>query len=117
MLLKLHHSVADGMAAVAIMGSLFDFQPDAPEPVPERWAPEPVPATWSLIADNVSSKIRTLERAATVLAHPLDSSSGARARIRVAREALDRATAPRTSLNQVVRSGRRVRSLRLDLGR
>jgi diacylglycerol O-acyltransferase / wax synthase len=115
-LLKLHHSVADGMAAVAIMGSLFDLQPDAPEPVPERWVPEPVPDTWSLIADNVSSKTRTLERAATILAHPRRLAGGARVRIRVAREAFGGVRAPRTSLNREVRSGRRVGFLRLDLG-
>jgi len=115
-LLKLHHSVADGMAAVAIMGSMFDFQPDAPDPVPDQWAPEPVPGAWSLVADNLSSKIGASGRAATMLAHPLRLVRGARVRIRVAREALGHASAPRTSLNQVVRSGRRIRFLRLDLG-
>ena len=115
-LLKLHHSVADGMATVAIMGALLDFQPDAPDPVPARWAPEPVPRAGSLIADNLSSKIRTVGRAATTLAHPGQLIKGARVRFRVAREALGQAAAPRTSLNQVVRSGRRVRFLRLNLG-
>jgi diacylglycerol O-acyltransferase len=115
-LLKLHHSVADGMAAVAIMGSLFDFEPDAPDPVPEPWAPEPVPGWWSLVADNFSTKIRTVGRAARMLGHPLLLVKGARVRIRVAREALGQISAPRTSINQVVRFGRRIRFLRLDLG-
>jgi WS/DGAT/MGAT family acyltransferase len=114
-LLKLHHSVADGMAAVAIMGSLFDLQPDAPDPVTDRWAPEPVPGEWSLVADNLSNKIRIVGLAATMLVHPLRLVRGARVRIRVAREALGQ-VAPSTSLNQVVRSGRRIRFLRLDLG-
>jgi WS/DGAT/MGAT family acyltransferase len=115
-LLKLHHSVADGMAAVAMLGSLFDFQPDAPDPVPDRWAPELVPAAWSLVADNLFAKLRTVGRAPAVLAHPLRLIGGARLRIRVAREALGKADAPRTALNQVVRSGRRVRFIRLNLG-
>lgn len=115
-LLKLHHSVADGMAAVAIMSSLFDFQSDAPDPVPDRRTQEPVPGAWSLVADNLSSKIRTLGRAATMLAHPGQFVRGVRVRILVAREALGQAAAPRTSLNQAVRSGRRVRFLQLDLG-
>jgi WS/DGAT/MGAT family acyltransferase len=115
-LLKLHHSVADGTAAVAIMGSLFDLQPDTPDPAPERWIPEPVPGAWLLIADNLSNKIRTLADALGKLAHPLRLIREARLRIRVARDALGKADAPRTSLNQVVRSGRRVRLLRLDLG-
>ena len=114
-LLKLHHSVADGMAAVTIMGSLFDFEADAPEPVPGQWAPEPVPGGWSLLAGNFSSKIRTAGRAAAMLTHPPRLVSGARIRIRVARQALGQSSAPRTSLNQVVRPGRRIRFLRLDL--
>ena len=114
-LLKLHHSVADGMAAVTIIGSLFDLEPDAPEPVPGPWAPEPVPGPWSLVADNFSGKIRTAGRAAATLAHPLRLAAGARVRLRVARRALVHSSAPRTSLNQVVRPGRRIRFLRLDL--
>ena len=114
-LLKLHHSVADGMAAVMIMGSLFDFEADAPEPVPEQWAPEPFPAGWSLLAGNFSGKIRAAGHAAAMLAHPPRLVRGARIRIRVARQALGQSSAPRTSLNQVVRPGRRIRSLRLDL--
>jgi WS/DGAT/MGAT family acyltransferase len=115
-LLKLHHSVADGMAAVAIMGSLFDFQPDAPDPVSDLWTPEPVPGEWSLVADNLSNKIRIVGRGARMLAHPLRLVRAARVRVRVARETLGQVSAPPTSLNQVVQSGRRVRFLRLDLG-
>lgn len=115
-LLKLHHSVADGMAAVAMMGALFDTQPDAADPPLERWAPEPIPGAWSLVADNLSTKIGSVGRAAAKLAHPLRLAGGAGVRLRVAREAFGGVSAPRTSLNAPVRSGRRVRFLRLDLG-
>jgi diacylglycerol O-acyltransferase / wax synthase len=114
-LLKLHHSVADGMAAVTIIGSLFDFEADAPEPVPGQWAPEPIPGGWSLLAGNFSGKIRTVGRAGAMLTHPPRLVSGARSRIRVARQALGHSSAPRTSLNQVVRPGRRIRFLRRGL--
>ncbi len=115
-LLKLHHSVADGMAAVTIMRSLFDSGPGAPEPLPEPWAPEPVPGRWPLVADNVSHKLRAAGRAAATLTHPLRLAGRSRVRMWVARQALGASTAPRTSLNQVVRPGRRIRFLRLDLG-
>jgi diacylglycerol O-acyltransferase len=114
-LLKLHHSVADGLASVAVMGSLFDFEPDAPDPVPEPWTPKPIPRWWSLVADNFSHKLRGVGRAAAMLGHPLRAVKEARLRIRVARQALGQISAPATSLNQVVRSGRRIRFLRLDL--
>lgn len=114
-LLKLHHSVADGLASVAIMGSLFDFEPDAPDPVPEPWIPKPIPQWWSLVADNLSNKFRGVGRVAAMLGHPVRVVREARLRIRVVREALGQISAPATSLNQVVRLGRRIRFLRLDL--
>ena len=103
------------MAAVAIMGSLFDVEPEAPEPAPEPWVPEPIPGRWSLVADNFSNMFRTAGRAAAMLAHPRRLVMEARVRIRVARQALGQTRAPRTSFNQVVRPGRRIRFLRLDL--
>ena len=114
-LLKLHHSIADGMAAVTIVGSLFDLEPGAPEPLPEPWAPERVPGRWPLVADNVSHRFRAVGCAAAMLTHPLRLLNGASVRMRAARQALGASTAPRTSLNQVVRPGRRTRFLRLDL--
>ena len=38
-LLKLHHSVADGLAALEILGGLFDLAPDAPDPVTPSGTP------------------------------------------------------------------------------
>ncbi len=114
-LLKLHHAVADGMAAVAIMGSLFDVEPDAHDPVPAPWRPEPIPWRGSLLADNLSTKARTLGRVAATLAHPERLMSGARVFALVVRRSLGHQGAPRTSLNRPVRVGRRIGFLRLDL--
>ena len=114
-LFKLHHSVADGLAAVAMMGSLFDLRPDATDPAAERWAPQPDPGAWSLIADNLSAKTRTALRAAATLAHPARLARSGSDGLRVAREAVGHDRAPQTSLNRVVRAGRRIRFLRLDL--
>lgn len=114
-LLKLHHAVADGMAAVAIMGSLFDIEPDAHDPLPAPWRPEPVPWRGSLLADNLSTKARTLGRGAATLAHPARLMSGARVIALVVRRSLGHQGAPRTSLNRPVRVGRRIGFLRLDL--
>ena len=115
-LLKLHHSVADGMAAITIMGSLFDFGPGDADPEPETWAPEPIPTWWSLVVDNFWTKIRAATRVVGILVRPQRLVRGAQARIRVAREAMGQTNAVRTSLNQVVRSGRRIGFLRVDLG-
>lgn len=114
-LLKLHHSMADGMAAMMIMGTMFDFEPDAPDPVLEQWAPEAIPPLRTFVADNLRNKLNAVVRGAVMLAHPARAVRKVGAWIRMAREALGQTSAPHTSLNQVVRSGRRIRFLRLDL--
>jgi diacylglycerol O-acyltransferase / wax synthase len=114
-LLKLHHAMADGMAAVALMGSLFDIGPDAPDPVSAPWLPDPIPSGWSLLANNFTSMVRAVGRGVATLAHPHRVSSGAGVFVQVARRIVGQKASPRTSLNQVVRAGRRVRFLRLEL--
>ncbi|HET7870400.1 MAG TPA: wax ester/triacylglycerol synthase family O-acyltransferase [Actinomycetota bacterium] len=114
-LLKLHHAVADGAGAVAIMGSLFDLAPDVADPASSPWTPEPIPGGWSLLAENLSTAIRTVGRAAASLAHPGRAAGGMRVLMDVVRRSVGVKGAARTSLNQVVRPGRRIRYLRLDL--
>lgn len=113
-LLKLHHCVADGMAAVAVMGSLFDLEPDATDPVSAPWTPEPIPGAWSLLADNLSGKVRTVGRGAAALAHPIRLARAVGLFVALARETLGGKASPRTSLNQPVLAGRRVRFLRVS---
>jgi len=116
-LLKLHHAVADGLAAVAIMGSLFDFEPDAPEPDLVPWTPEPIPGSWPLLVDSLSSRIQTLRRAIAALSHPLRLLTQVRAFAVMTRRYFEKRAAPASSLNQPVRPGRLVRFLRLDVAR
>ncbi len=113
-LLKLHHCVADGTAAVAVMGSLFDLEPDATDPVSAPWTPEPIPAAWSLLADNLSGKVRTVGRGAAALAHPIRLARAVSLFVMLARGTLGSKASPRTSLNQPVLAGRRVRFLRVS---
>ncbi|HEX6301202.1 MAG TPA: wax ester/triacylglycerol synthase family O-acyltransferase [Acidimicrobiia bacterium] len=116
-LLKLHHAVADGLAAVAIMGSLFDFEPDAPEPDLVPWTPEPIPGAWPLLVDTLSSKIQTLRRAIAALSHPLRLLRQVRAFAVMTRRYFEKTAAPASSLNEPVRPGRLIRFLRLDVAR
>jgi len=114
-LLKLHHAVADGTAAVAIGAALFDFDPDAPDPAPAPWSPEPVPGGWSLLADNLRASARRAGRGAAALVHPGRLLRGARTIALVAKRSAGVKGAPRTSLNRPVEAGRRIGFLRLDL--
>jgi WS/DGAT/MGAT family acyltransferase len=114
-LLKLHHAVADGIAAVSVMASLFDPGPDDPAPATGTWAPRPVPTRRQLLADNLAARREQAGRAAAGLAHPVRLAQAARVLAGVSRQAASPAGAPRTSLNRRVEAGRRIRFLQLDL--
>ena len=49
---KLHHSVADGSAAVALLRNVVEAATVAPDPAPpaDGWAPEPLPTRGRLVA-------------------------------------------------------------------
>lgn len=105
-LLKLHHTIADGMGAVAIMGSLLDLEPDAPDPAPVAWWPEPVPPVRRLVMDSLATKAKAIWRI------PAGLADGGRDLAWSFRQV---SAAPRTSLNRPVRAGRAFRWVRLNL--
>jgi diacylglycerol O-acyltransferase / wax synthase len=115
-LLKLHHSVADGMAAVAIMGSLFDLEANAEDPAVQPWSPAPIPTSWELVSDSLRTKLAAADHALQALAHPARPLGSLRTFVSEGSRALhQRRRAPETSLNRAVRPGRRIRFFRLDL--
>jgi len=114
-LLKLHHSVADGMAAVMLMTSLFDAESGAPEPAVQPRAPQPMPKGSQLLLDNLSAKMQRAQRGVLALAHPVRLATDLHVLAGITRRVLTPARAPSTSLNQRVQTGRRIRFLRLNL--
>ena len=74
-LLKLHHAVADGMAALAIMRSLLDAGTAEVAPVP--WRVEPPPPAWALRRDNLAGRVRGIREACRALGHPTRVLHGA----------------------------------------
>ena len=115
-MLRLHHSFVDGVAAVALTQTLFDFQPDAPDPDPATWAPEAPPGNWSLIKENVTSRSIGLLRFLAYLPHLRRVARG------FANAVHDTwlmyrfsGSAPKTSINRAVSRGRVVRYLCADL--
>ena len=116
LLLKPHHTLADGTAAVALMTSLFDSHHQDREERPTQQKPTAMPTAAALVADNLSQGTRRISRAArAALIDPAGYVRGLRTRFRVALRLLNPNRAPRTSLNQPARPGLQVRYLRLSL--
>ena len=114
-LLKLHHCVADGLAAVGLMGSLFDVDAHESDPDPAPRTPEPIPGAWACLIDNLARKSRTALQAAAMLAHPRRLAQAVGVSADLLRQTLGAHAGPPTSLNRPVLAGRRVGFLRLDL--
>jgi WS/DGAT/MGAT family acyltransferase len=112
MLFKLHHSVADGLGALALLGSLFDEAPIVAERSEAAWVAAPSPSRYELFGDNVRGRLAALasllhpERAARTLGSVVADAT------RVARAW---AAAPRTSLNGSRTGSRSARVVRLGL--
>jgi len=114
-LLKLHHTIADGQAAVRIMGSLTDLTAEAPDPAPAPWTPR-VGARRLATAGGQHLHQSTAGRPSGGGAGPSDTSRPGDRRLLAggAQDHGDEGRRP-TSLNRPVEAGRRVAFLRLDL--
>jgi diacylglycerol O-acyltransferase / wax synthase len=107
-LLRVHHVVADGGAALAAFGSLLDLTADAPTPTAPPWTPTPIPTTSELLRDNARRRRQELGRGWSGLVHPSRTLRLARRAWPAWREVLTERPAPRTSLNHPVGAERRL---------
>jgi WS/DGAT/MGAT family acyltransferase len=98
--IKMHHTVADGVAGVTLLGKLLDQQPDPPVEPGLSWTPEPIPPASALLRDNMARRVRTARRLLNELAHPIDTTRRVRSAWPSARVGLADQDAPRTSLNR-----------------
>jgi diacylglycerol O-acyltransferase len=115
MVVKLHHCVADGIAGVATIGSLFDLEPDRPRFDSPTWTPAPLPTNLELFADALRRRIAGGERKLSALSHPIDSLRKLAPYRTIAREFYGEEPAPATSLNFVPGLDRRLSILRGSL--
>lgn len=100
--MRMHHVVADGMAAVATLGSLLDPTPEGQvrEVAPRASCPEP--STRQLAVDNLQRRLRGPARMLRTVARPGPALHGLRAAWPSTRELLGGAPGPRTSLDGLV---------------
>jgi diacylglycerol O-acyltransferase / wax synthase len=116
LVLKLHHSLADGLAAVQLAGILLDGTADAPSPTPPPWQPRPAPSGSALLADNLAGRSATLAAALARLRHPGRLAAQARVLAGAAQMAAGgRRHRPRSVLRRPVGGRRRLAVVRAGL--
>jgi diacylglycerol O-acyltransferase len=117
LLIRLHHVVADGIAALAMFGSLVDPAPGTEVPEPPPWTPVPAPGTATLAADQLRRQALLLRHLTVRLCHPRAAVTRLGVLARQARQAAREGRAPRVSLNVPVTGPRRLLLIRADLRR
>ena len=117
--MKMHHTIADGVAGVAAFGALLDPAAETAGPVTPTWVPASAPSTGELLRDNLRRRVQGLGRMASSLAHPAGMLRGSRATWPAWREFFAEQRAPRTSLNRPIGADRRLALIgtRLDVAR
>ena len=120
MLIRFHHVLADGMAALLLLGTLFDAapvdsSPEAPESQGSPWAARPVPARSELLGDELRRSITGLRRGLDKIEHPRRTVAPASTFFHQALQLAREGRAPSTSLNRPVSRQHHVLLVRADL--
>jgi WS/DGAT/MGAT family acyltransferase len=112
---RLHHTIADGMAGVATLGALLDAEPDPPLPPAVEWTPTPPATARELLRDNLRRRGRSVRKALGVAAHPVATARRVRRAWPAAMVGILGERAPRTSLNRPIGAHRRFAVIRTRL--
>jgi diacylglycerol O-acyltransferase / wax synthase len=112
---RLHHAIADGMAAMTTISALLDPAPDAPAPPARPWTPGRPPSAHVLLADNLRRHAERLAGAWSTLVRPGSTLRRLRAAWPATHELLGEAPAPKTSLDRMVGPGRTLALIRTTL--
>lgn len=115
LLIRLHHVVADGLAAMAMIGALLEPAAGAPAAAPPPWVPAPVPRTRQLFAANLRWRAGALAGAWSRPGQPLARIRRLRVLARQTRQMAREGRAPRLSLNRPAGTRRRLLLVRADL--
>jgi diacylglycerol O-acyltransferase len=117
MLIRFHHVLADGIAALLLLGTLFDSAPDTPEPEAPPWTARPIPTRSELLLDALRIPITGIRRGLHKIEHPRRTLTPASTFFRQAIQLAREGRAPRTSFNRPVSKQHRVLLVRADLER
>jgi diacylglycerol O-acyltransferase / wax synthase len=113
---RMHHSIADGMAGVATMATFLDPSPTPITVAAHPWAPQPAPTEEELRDDQRRRRRQRARKAAATLTRPVRSVQQVRGAWPAIREMLADKPLPATSLDHVVGGGRSFALIRSSLG-
>jgi diacylglycerol O-acyltransferase len=117
MLIRFHHVLADGMAALVLLGSLFDAEPGAAEPEVAPWIPQPSPGRRDLLADNLARYGSSLRVGVGRIRHPGPTGRRLGVVVRQITRVIREGRAPGVSFNRPVGRHQRLVLVRADLAR
>jgi WS/DGAT/MGAT family acyltransferase len=118
-LVKMHHALADGVAAAALLANVMDPDPGAPVPPPARpWSPEPVPGAWELILAALRDAVADIRKLPALVRRTVANLRKVRARRKGAEVSPPRPIidAPRTHFNGSLSPRRAFATAEMDLG-
>lgn len=116
MLIRFHHVLADGLAALLLLGTLFDAVPEAPEQESPPWTARPMPTRSELLGDALGRSVTGIRRGVHKIGHPRRALAPASTLLRQGLQLAREGRAPRTSFNRPVGRQHRVLLVRADLG-
>jgi diacylglycerol O-acyltransferase len=99
---KVHHAIADGMAAMTTVAAFLDPDPAVLPQTEVPWRPESRPSTRALLADNVLGHLRAAAGVGVALMQPRATLRGFRAALAAIRELLAGKPATKTSIDRMV---------------
>jgi diacylglycerol O-acyltransferase / wax synthase len=115
MLIRFHHVLADGIAALLLLGTLFDSAPEATEPEGPPWTARPIPTRPELLGDALRRSVTGIGRGVRKIEHPRRALAPAGTLFRQGLQLAREGRAPRTSFNRPVGGQHRVRLVRAGL--
>src|SRR4029453_10443093 len=98
--MRLHHSIADGVAGIAALAAFVDAVPDPPAISQAPWTPAAPPSQGELFGETPRRPLGEVGRALSGLAHPAETVRQIRRGWPAAHEAFLEGQAPQASLNR-----------------
>lgn len=112
---RMHHAIADGMAAMTTIGALLDRDPDRTVQAPMPWTPRPLPSPWALLTGAARQRVARLPGLIRDMARPWVPIRRFLAALPGTREMLAEEPGPKTSLDRMIGPDRNLAVLRGSL--